>query len=294
MAVCRLFCYDPPLVRFFPTLLAVLVFAGCASALTARLALPDRNTLVRDQLVFHGDFPLSMHHRLFEELIAQRADVCARLALPQSDEPIHVYLFESPERFQDFMRLRHPGFPSRRAFFVETDTKLTIYAQWGERLADDLRHEVTHGYVHAVVPDVPLWLDEGLAKFYEVPRNRRGINLTMLERFAELRQRDGWKPNLRRMEKFPNTYNMSQDDYAEAWAWTHFLVESRPECLELVRRYLSDVRHDAATPPITGRLAAIHRQPEDALMEHVDRLRSQLTSAPPAATASLLSGALSR
>ena len=75
------------------------------------------------------------------------------MALPRSDEPIHVYLFENPERFQGFMRLHYPKFPDRRAFFVKTDTQLTVYAQWGDRMAEDLRHEVTHAYVHAAAPE---------------------------------------------------------------------------------------------------------------------------------------------
>ncbi len=162
----------------------MFVLGGCASPLASRLVPPDRNILVRDQLVIHGDFPLAAHHRLFEELTSQRADLCRRLALPCSDEPIHVYLFESPERFEGFIKLHYPQFPDRRAFFVETDTKLSVYAQWGDRMAEDLRHEVTHGYLHSVVPNVPLWLDEGIAKFYEVPRGQRGLNRPLLDRLV--------------------------------------------------------------------------------------------------------------
>ena len=92
---------------------------------------------------------------MFEELTAQRPDLCHRLALPCSDEPIHVYLFETAERFPGFIKLHHPEFPDRRAFFVETDARLLVYAQWGDRVAEDLRHEVAHGYLHSVVPNVP-------------------------------------------------------------------------------------------------------------------------------------------
>jgi len=182
---------------------------------------PDGNILVRDQLVIHSDFPLAAHHRLFEELTSQRADLCRQLTLPCSDEPIHVYLFESPKRFQEFIKLYYPQFPERRAFFVETDTRLSVYAQWGDRMAEDLRHEVTHGYLHSVVPNVPLWLDEGIAKFYEVSRGGRGLNRPLLDRLVEQIERDRWQPNLRRLEQFPADYNMTQDDYAEAWAWVH-------------------------------------------------------------------------
>ena len=48
---------------------------------------------------------------------------------------------------QSFSAISQP-----RAFFVESDTRLNIYAYWGDRVAEDLRHEVTHGYLHAMVP----------------------------------------------------------------------------------------------------------------------------------------------
>jgi hypothetical protein len=250
----------------------VLAVSGCVGSLAGRLTLPDHNTLVRDQLVIHGDFPLSAHHRLFEELTSQRYDLCRQLALPCSDEPIHVYLFESPERFEGFMRIHHPEFPDRRAFFVETDTRLSIYAQWGDRMAEDLRHEVSHGYLHSVVPNVPQWIDEGIAKYFEVPRGQHGLNRPLLYRVVERIEKEHWQPDLRRLEGFPTAYNMTQDDYAESWAWVHFLIESRPNRLELLRGYLGDIRRDGSTAPISGRLRAMPDGSDKALVEHVKRL----------------------
>jgi hypothetical protein len=261
-------------VRAVHALLLLCVFTGCAGSLASRLTLPDRNTLVRDQLVIHSDFSLAAHHRLFEELTAQRVDLCQRLALPCSDEPIHVYLFETAEQFQGFIRLHHPEFPDRRAFFVETDARLAVYAQWGDRMAEDLRHEVTHGYLHSVVPDVPQWLDEGIAKFYEVPRGQRGLNRPLFDRLLVKLQHEHWRPNLPRLEQFSPTYNMTLDDYVEAWAWTHLLLESRPECLEALRSYLAELHHKGAATPLSVRLTAILGRADEALLEHVRRLQS--------------------
>jgi hypothetical protein len=261
-------------VRWTAFLLVALTLSGCAGTLAGRLTLPTQNTLVRDQLVIHGDFSLAAHHRLFEELTAQRAEVCRQLALPHSDEPIQLYLFETPERFEGFMRLHHPEFPDRRAFFVETDARLIVYAQWGDRMAEDLRHEVTHGYLHSVVPNVPQWLDEGIAKFYEVPRGQGGVNRPLLDRLLRRTERERWQPDLRRLEQFPAAYNMTQDDYAESWAWVHFLTQSGPECLETLRAYLADLRRDGAAPPLSARLPALFAQPGEALVEHLRRLES--------------------
>ena len=138
--------------------------------------LPQTDVLVRDQLVIHCDFDLPQRHRLVEELVARRGDVIEDLQLPVSDEPINVYLFESPDQLRQYISQEHPEFPQRRAFFLEGDTRLDVYAYWGDRVAEDLRHEVTHGYLHTMVPHLPLWLDEGLAEFYEVPRGQGGVN----------------------------------------------------------------------------------------------------------------------
>ena len=226
---------------------------GCATSLGGRLTLPDANTLVRDQLVIHGDFPLAAHHRLFEELTAERADLDRRLGLPASDEPIHVYLFETPERFQGFMKLHYPRFPDRRAFFVENDFQLGVYVQWGDQTADDLRHETTHAYLHSVVPNVPVWLDEGIAKYYEVPRGRRGVNRPLLDRQIARLDRESWRPDLPRLERLAGSEEMTFDDYAEAWSWVHFLIESKPERLDLLRGYLADLRRNGNAQPSSVR-----------------------------------------
>ena len=157
------------------TCLALLLLnAGCVRTLVNRR--PDRYTIVRDQLVIHCDFEVPARHRLLDELTARREDLRRELAYASSEEPIHVYLFEDANRFKEFVGEEHPGFPNRRAFFVESDTRLEVYAHWGGYVGEDLRHEVTHAYLHSVLPNIPLWLDEGLAEYFEVPRGRHGLN----------------------------------------------------------------------------------------------------------------------
>jgi hypothetical protein len=141
-------------------------------------------------------------------------------------------------------------------------------------VVDDLRHEVTHGYLHAVVKNMPQWLDEGIAKYYEVYRGQKGINRPLLDRMIVKIERDRWQPDLSRLEQFPPTYNMTQDDYAEAWAWTHFLMDARPETLDMLRAYLTDMRRDGVATPLSVRLATIYPQAPAALIDYLRRLDS--------------------
>ena len=212
--------------------LALPIIAGCAR-LRAAPALPQRHSMTLDQLMIHSDAPLPQHHRLLDELQQQRSRLTVKLGLGVSDEPIHVYLFPTSQGLDAYMRVYFPDLPQRRAFFVETDTRLTVYAYWGDRVAEDLRHEVAHGYLHAVVPRLPLWLDEGLAEYFEVPRGLDGLNRPHVDQLvAELGR--GWKPDVQRLERLRETGEMTQIDYAESWAWVHFLLETTPQRRQLL------------------------------------------------------------
>ena len=249
---------------------------GCISPWTARLTLPARYSVVRDQLVIHSDFPLATNHRLLTELTTVRNDLGQRLGIPISDEPIQVYLFENEEEFRGFVRLYYPELPNRRAFFLETDTRLQIYAQWGDRLGEDLRHEVTHGYLHAAVPNLPLWLDEGIAEYYEVPRSSRGLNRTNLDCLAAALERGRRQPDLARLERFKPTHDMTQEDYSEAWAWVYFLLETRSEQRGILRGYLEDLRRFGSAEPLSERLRQAVPEPQRVLAAFVQSLAANV------------------
>lgn len=262
-------------VRFWPSLLllsAMALAGGCAQIPKVRLTLPDEHTLVRDPLVIHSDFPLASHHRLIEELIARRTDICRGLGLPGSDEPVYIYLFGDAERFRAFMRLHYPDFPDRRAFFVETDTRLIVYAHWGDRVAEDLRHEVSHAYLHAAVPNLPLWLDEGLAEYFEGPRGGQGMNHPHVHGLLARLDQGSWQPDVGRLEQIDSPFGMTLDEYAEAWAWSHFLLNTHPIHQELLLGYLIDLRRDGATAPLSVRLGQMLGSPDAGLIEHIRSL----------------------
>jgi hypothetical protein len=254
-------------------LLGHAIAGGCAGFRNGP-ELPVRNSMVLDQLVVFSQSPLPRNHRLLQELCALRTAVSTRLGLPISDEPIHVYLFPTAERFGAYMRTNHPEFPSRRAFFVETDTRLSVYAYWGDRVAEDLRHEVVHGYLHAVVPDLPLWLDEGLAEYFEVPRGAQGINRAHVDQLGA--QGADWRPELRRLEMLRSISDMSQAEYAESWAWVHYLLESDAENRQLLRDYLQALMRSAPEATLSQRVYQRDPRAPQQLVEHLAVLRQSL------------------
>jgi hypothetical protein len=249
-------------------ILTSLLFSGCA--LAPKLPdLPRDANLIRGQLQIHSDFELPQRHRLLDELTAQRSDLTNLLDLPVSDEPINIYLFKNFETYNKYLKHSYPEIPERRAFFVESDTKLTVYAYWGDRVAEDLRHEVAHGYLHAVVPNIPLWLDEGLAEYFEMPRGHSGLNRPHLALLLDRYNEALWSPKLERLESLTALTEMSQLEYAESWAWIHWLTESSPQRLSLLQQYLAELRLSGGAVPLSIFLRDKEPAPEQALIRHL-------------------------
>jgi hypothetical protein len=258
-------------------LLAVaLALSGCR-ALPFDFAppLPAEHEVPIEQLVFHSDFDLPQGHRLVRELTAERDDIATTLGLPPSDERIDVYLFRDAEAYGQYLARYFPSVPSRRAFFVETDTRLAVYAHWSDRVAEDLRHEVAHGYLHASVPALPLWLDEGLAEYFEVPRGNGGLNRPHVELLADMIDHEKWRPDIERLERLSTASEMQQIDYAESWAWVYFLLQSTPERRKLLAGYLAEMREHGAVGPLSTRVAALHIQPRQTLTEYLVALNAE-------------------
>lgn len=245
---------------------------GIAAAWDHAADLPSRTELTAGQLIIHADFPLAGQHRLVRDLEALRTDVSQELGLPISDEPVHVYLFEKPDRYQAFAASHFPAFPARRAFFVESDTKLSVFAHWQDRVAEDLRHETTHGYVHAVVPTLPLWLDEGIAEFFELPRVEQGLHREHIAHLSGRLLEGTWSPNIERLESLESAAELSQDHYAEAWCWVHWMLRTSPQHRSLLQDYLTDLRRNRKTAPLSVRF----RQTDESLAESSSAVRVHL------------------
>lgn len=248
---------------------------GCAGVFHRSASLPTRHAVVLDQLVIHSDFRLAQQERLFDDLRALRETVKSKLAVQLPSEPIHVYLFENESRFKAFLAKHYPDFPPRRAFFVQSQNSLAVYAHWGDRVAEDLRHEVAHGYLHAAYPVIPLWLDEGLAEYFETPRGDAGLNRAHVTLLNTQTSTQHWQPDLKRLEQFESVATMTQADYAESWAWVHMLLETSPQRREMLQNYLRSLRRETTVEPLSALVERSVVHPDQALREHLAYLVSR-------------------
>jgi len=252
---------------------------------TASAGLPGRYHLRSSSYVFFSDFELKADQPIFAELATMRDQVYKELQLPGGSTLVQVYIFEDRDRYERFMRAKYPDLPRRRAFFVAQPRSvggaedLLVYTYWGDRVREDLRHELTHALLHSVLKDVPLWLDEGLAEYYELPPEQRGVNFKHLD---QLRHGPGepFKPDLARLEQLSQVQQMTPPEYREAWAWVHLMLAGRPEARAVLLAYLQQLRATSNPGLLQPRLAAAVPNLDEALDKHLARLDSAPRPAP--------------
>jgi hypothetical protein len=242
------------------------------------LTAPAKYTLRVSQFAFLSDFELKRDLPIFRELTDLQTEVYRELQLPSSNSVVQVYLFEDRDRYERFMHAHYPDLPRRRAFFVAQPRtvggpeELSVYTYWGERVGEDLRHELTHAMLHSVLKDVPLWLDEGLAEYFELPPDSKGLNARHLE---QLRSGPG-QPSLTRLEQLTEVSQMTPLEYREAWAWVHLMLHERPEAKQVLLAYLQQLRTNPNPGPLQPRLAGVFPNPEEALERHLVQLDAAL------------------
>jgi hypothetical protein len=240
---------------------------------------PSKQQLRVGQYLFLADFSLAGQAPLLRELVELREQVQRQLHLPESSQVIRLYLFESKERYEEYMQRHYPELPRRRAFFMaqqrgQNAENLQIYTYWGENVRQDLRHELTHALLHASLADVPLWLDEGLAEFFEVPPAQEGVNAAHLAHLC----RPGFRPNLNHLEELTDVSQMRPAEYREAWAWVHLLLRSTPAVRQVLLTYLHELRSNPRPGPLGPRLRMVLPDPDAALLRHLADL-AQLSAA---------------
>ncbi len=260
-------------------LVAACAGAGCQHTQKAPLAeLPARHSIQADQLVVLSDFRLRYDHPLIKDLIKLRQDVSSTLAVPIDGQPVVVYLFTNDDEYQHYLKRTYPSLPMRRAYFIGTPYELAVYTYWGDRIQEDLRHEFTHGLLHSTLKAVPLWLDEGLAEYFEVVTPQSPpINVSSVKQLA-IAKRKGWKPGLERLESLKEVSQMNQADYQESWAWVHFMLHGSPETRDVLLGYLGDLRTTADPGSLQKRLQAAVPALNEHFLGYVDDLQAASTN----------------
>ena len=231
--------------------------------------------------LFITDFDIDRKLPLFRELEHLRDQVCKELKVSPSDKVIKVYLFRNKTNYEQYMSKRYSYLPNRRAYFITGVAKrpndleeLMVFTYWSGQIQQDLRHEITHALLRSDLKDVPLWLDEGLAEYYEVPHDWDGINYQHLDKIV-FGTDNAFRPNLAKLEQLRKVDDMNSPEYREAWAWTHWMLHGDARARQVLITYLHELKRNPNPGLLGPRLRAAVPNPEQAMLHHIRALQAQ-------------------
>lgn len=274
--------------RRLPALLSLmlLAWAGCATFEHGPTLVPSRYHVRTGPFVVYSNVPMSDDPQSERSPAVRCLEALGRdlgrdlgLATPDEGEPVEIYVLDTRQDLDHFLKFYYPELPPRRAFFLAKGTRRTVYTYASPRLEEDLRHEATHAMLRGAYGDLPLWLDEGLAEYFEDDLSRTDAGRPRLDAIAE-DLRGHWSPNLERLESFNDIHQMTQRDYREAWGWVHLMLHGPEPGKSILMDYLAQVDRVEARPRLRPRLAGA-KLDEDRLVRHLRGL-----SAGPVAAAS--------
>ena len=230
--------------------------------------LPAAHSVRGPGFVLLSDFPVDKDGPLIDELTQLQNNVRETLHLPPQRDRVVVYLFENRDSYRRYMLKTWPDLPERRAYFIGTSHELAVYSYQGPSVEEDLRHEMTHGLLHASLTTVPLWLDEGLAEYFEV---RGPVGIAHPEHAPAIQRllTSGWAPSLPRLESIEEFDRLTQQDYAESWSWVHYLLHSDAERRDTLLRYLASLRNASSDGLLQNSLPRDSHVP---MADHIRRL----------------------
>ncbi|QDU97497.1 DUF1570 domain-containing protein [Lignipirellula cremea] len=217
--------------------------------------------------ICHANFSLLDYEPLLNQLGQHEREITAALHLPRADEPIHLFLFDSSRTYRGYMAKHFPELPARRAMYIKNGGPGMVFAYLDNAFETDVRHESTHAVLHSVLPVVPLWLDEGLAEYFEAaPADRLHQNPHMTPVKWEVRLTG--VTSVARLDTLQELTDLGTDEYRHAWAWVHFMLHGPREAREELLAYLADLESHTPTPPLSVRLARRLPNLDRRLAEH--------------------------
>jgi len=215
----------------------------------------------------HADFRLDPYQPLLDDLANLQTDLVHTLAIAPTHEPIELYLFAYQAAYTSYLGERYPKVPYRRALYIKDRGPGEMFAQIGPNFEIDLRHEATHALLHGSLPSVPLWLDEGLAKYFEVPREHRIDGNPYMSTVKE-NIRLGQLPKLATLEQKRDLREMGVPEYRYSWAWVHFLINGPPEAHDELIGYLRDIRDHNSPGRLSARIESRLPDPDAQIARH--------------------------
>jgi len=166
---------------------------------------------------------------------------------PKFEVPTWVLAFNTYESWIPYQTDRNGKSEGAAGMFIDHQLAniLALAADPNHDPYPVLYHEYTHYLLSTVFPDLPPWLDEGLAEYYGsmwIFTDRVEVGSKIKWHMAELRNAS-WLPLDRLLAVTLDDDEYHEESrrgmfYAQSWALVHYLMQNNPTDLAAVARYV--------------------------------------------------------
>jgi hypothetical protein len=217
--------------------------------------------------VIRSTTPLSAGELAVADLGELERELRRVLALGPMRGEVEVCVLRDADEHRRVVAALHPKAPYRRALFVKQGERATVFTYRHDDLATDLRHEATHALLSDDLPRLPLWLDEGLAEYFEASGSERPAGPAHFDRLV-WDFRLGQVESLVELEKKREVADLSRADYRHCWAWAHFLLHGPGPATAALWGFLTALRRGESPGELSDRLAASMPDYESRIAAH--------------------------
>ncbi len=203
----------------------------------------------------------------FQELSRLEQELQRTLAVPPTSARVEVFLLADERSHRSHLSELFPRAPYRRALYVQRGGQGAVYAYQHPELPVDLRHECTHALLHANLAMVPLWLDEGLAEYFEMPEAARAFDHPHLSTLR-WNLRFGMLQTVEDLQAHSELADMGGVEYRFAWAWVHFMLHGPLGVHRALVDFLADIRRGEPPGLLSERLRAVAPDLDDRIFQH--------------------------
>ena len=203
----------------------------CASLLLLTQPVGCGNSFVRRSL---GEFtiiatdPVGRNDRIYRQAAATVSHVCDTLQLPEPTDKLEIRCFASNRDYNRWVKRYYPDFAALDSCYIHHGRRHVVLTYDRPDLDRVLRHEVTHFILHSSIPQIPRWLDEGIAQYFELECSspwRRSRRLAELREYLRS-HRDG--PDSSSLANAYELEDFGGPEYLQAWGWCCFMMDYSP------------------------------------------------------------------
>jgi hypothetical protein len=224
-----------------------------------------------DPYLIRSEFPLKDVHELVQDLGDLKDDLERELRLKCEPQEIQIHLFSSKRSYDRYLSIRVPEGTRRQALYMPGagDVDGRVYAYRHNDLDTDVRHETTHALLHTALPYVPIWIDEGIAEYFEVSPSLRVKGNSHRREIQTAIRFQRWRPDIEQLEDKRKLLDMDGKDYRDSWAIVHFLLNGPKEARQALDNYFEQIQSGDVPTPISQQLRERIPNIDQTIIDHL-------------------------